>query len=51
MPFQLRLPAPFLDALPDDYDSTAFHRNPELRPAIERGSTAMAALLEAEARS
>jgi uncharacterized protein YndB with AHSA1/START domain len=36
-------------ALPDDYDSTAFHLNPEMRPAIERGSAAMAALLEAEA--
>jgi hypothetical protein len=37
--------------LPDDYDSTAFHLNPEMRPAIERGSAAMAALLEAEADS
>jgi uncharacterized protein YndB with AHSA1/START domain len=35
--------------LPDDYDSTAFHLNPEMRPAIERGSAAMAALLEADA--
>jgi uncharacterized protein YndB with AHSA1/START domain len=34
--------------LPDDYDSTAFHLNPEMRPAIERGSAAMAALLEAD---
>ncbi len=34
--------------LPDDYDSTAFHLNPEMRPAIDRGSAAMAALLEAE---
>jgi uncharacterized protein YndB with AHSA1/START domain len=34
--------------LPDDYDSTAFHLNPEMRPTIERGSAAMAALLEAE---
>ena len=32
--------------LPDDYDSTAFHLNPEMRPTIERGSAAMAALLE-----
>ena len=32
--------------LPDDYDSTAFHLNPEMRPAIDRGSAAMAALLE-----
>jgi uncharacterized protein YndB with AHSA1/START domain len=32
--------------LPDDYDSTAFHLNPDMRPAIERGSAAMAALLE-----
>jgi uncharacterized protein YndB with AHSA1/START domain len=37
--------------LPDDYDSTAFHLDPELRPVIERGSAAMAALLEAEADS
>jgi uncharacterized protein YndB with AHSA1/START domain len=37
--------------LPDDYDSTAFHLNPEMRPAIERGSAAMASLLEAEADS
>jgi uncharacterized protein YndB with AHSA1/START domain len=37
--------------LPDDYDSAAFHLNPEMRPAIERGSAAMAALLEAEADS
>lgn len=37
--------------LSDDYDSTTFHLNPEMRPAIERGSAAMAALLEAEANS
>jgi uncharacterized protein YndB with AHSA1/START domain len=37
--------------LPDDYDSTAFHLNPDMRPAIERGSAAMAALLDAEADS
>jgi uncharacterized protein YndB with AHSA1/START domain len=35
--------------LPDDYDSAAFHLNPDMRPAIERGSAAMAALLEAHA--
>ncbi len=35
--------------LPDDYDSAAFHLNPEMRPVIARGSAAMAALLEAEA--
>jgi uncharacterized protein YndB with AHSA1/START domain len=35
--------------LPEDYDSTAFHLNPEMRPTIERGSAAMAALLQAEA--
>jgi uncharacterized protein YndB with AHSA1/START domain len=35
--------------LPDDYDSTAFHLDPDMRPAIERGSAAMAALLEADA--
>jgi uncharacterized protein YndB with AHSA1/START domain len=34
--------------LPDDYDATAFHLNPEMRPVIERGSAAMAALLDAE---
>jgi uncharacterized protein YndB with AHSA1/START domain len=34
--------------LPADYDSTAFHLNPEMRPVIERGSSAMAALLEAD---
>jgi uncharacterized protein YndB with AHSA1/START domain len=32
--------------LPDDYDSTAFHLNPAMRPAIERGSAAMQALLD-----
>jgi uncharacterized protein YndB with AHSA1/START domain len=35
--------------LPDDYDSAAFHLNPDMRAPIERGSAAMAALLEAEA--
>lgn len=34
--------------LPDDYDSTTFHLNPDMRPAIDRGSAAMAALLEAQ---
>jgi uncharacterized protein YndB with AHSA1/START domain len=34
-------------ALPDDYDATAFHLNPEMRPAIDRGSAAMGALVEA----
>jgi uncharacterized protein YndB with AHSA1/START domain len=33
--------------LPADYDSTAFHLNPDMRPAIDRGSAAMAALLDA----
>jgi uncharacterized protein YndB with AHSA1/START domain len=33
--------------LPEDYDSSAFHLNPDMRPTIERGSAAMAALLEA----
>ncbi|HEY5198644.1 MAG TPA: SRPBCC domain-containing protein [Solirubrobacteraceae bacterium] len=33
--------------LPDDYDSTAHHLNPDMRPAIQRGSAAMAALLDA----
>jgi uncharacterized protein YndB with AHSA1/START domain len=32
--------------LPDDYDSTAFHLNDAMRPAIERGSAAMQALLD-----
>ncbi|MGH2869638.1 MAG: SRPBCC domain-containing protein [Solirubrobacteraceae bacterium] len=36
--------------LPEDYDSTAFHLNPDMRSTIERGSAAMAALLEADAR-
>ena len=35
--------------LPDEYDSTAFHLNPAMRPVIDRGSAAMAALLEADA--
>ena len=34
--------------LPDDYDSTAFHLDPDMRPLIERGSAAMAALIEAD---
>lgn len=33
--------------LPPSYDSSAFHLDPAMRPAIERGSAAMAALLEA----
>jgi uncharacterized protein YndB with AHSA1/START domain len=37
------------DKLPDDYDSAAFHLNPDMRATIERGSAAMAALLEADA--
>jgi uncharacterized protein YndB with AHSA1/START domain len=32
--------------LPEDYDSTAFHLNPAMRPAIDRGSAAMQALLD-----
>jgi uncharacterized protein YndB with AHSA1/START domain len=32
--------------LPDDYDTLTFHELPEMRPVIERGSAAMAALLE-----
>lgn len=35
--------------LPDDYDSAAFHLNPDMRSTIERGSAAMAALLEDDA--
>lgn len=34
--------------LPDDYDTLTFHENAEVRPVIERGSAAMAALLEAD---
>ena len=37
--------------LPEDCDSTAFHLNPDMRPAIDRGSAAMAALLEADGES
>ncbi|MGI8624858.1 MAG: SRPBCC domain-containing protein [Solirubrobacteraceae bacterium] len=36
--------------LPEEYDSLTFHKNPEMRPIIERGSAAMAALLEADAK-
>jgi uncharacterized protein YndB with AHSA1/START domain len=32
--------------LPDDYDPLRFHEIPELRPVIERGSAAMAVLLD-----
>lgn len=35
--------------LPDDYDSAAFHLNPEMRSTIERGSMAMDVLLKADA--
>ena len=28
----------YLLYLPDDYDSSAFYLNPEMRPAIDRGS-------------
>jgi uncharacterized protein YndB with AHSA1/START domain len=35
--------------LPDDYDTTAYHLNSEMRPVIERGSNAMARLLDAAA--
>jgi uncharacterized protein YndB with AHSA1/START domain len=31
--------------LPDDYDSSAFHLDPDVRPTIERGSAAMTTLL------
>jgi uncharacterized protein YndB with AHSA1/START domain len=34
--------------LPQDYDSAAFHLIPEMRPVIERGSSAMQALLDAD---
>jgi uncharacterized protein YndB with AHSA1/START domain len=32
--------------LPDDYDSTAFHLNPDMRETIDAGSAAMQALLD-----
>ena len=35
--------------LPADYDSAAFHLNPDMRPVIQRGSAAMQALLDAQA--
>ncbi|MCW2926464.1 MAG: hypothetical protein JWM86_432 [Thermoleophilia bacterium] len=35
--------------LPADYDSTTFHMNPDMRPAIDRGLAAMQALLDADA--
>lgn len=38
-------------ALPAAYDSTAFHLDPDMRSTIERGSAAMAALLEADAHA
>jgi predicted enzyme related to lactoylglutathione lyase len=37
--------------LPDDYDSLNFHQIPGVRPIIERGSAAMAALLEADGKT
>jgi uncharacterized protein YndB with AHSA1/START domain len=37
--------------LPGDYDTLTFHQNPEMRPVIQRGSAAMAALLEADAKA
>jgi hypothetical protein len=36
--------------LPEGYDCTALHLNPAMRSTVERGSAAMAALLEADAR-
>ena len=35
--------------LPDGYDPRAAHLDPEMRPTIDRGSTAMAMLLDADA--
>lgn len=35
--------------LPDDYDATAYHLDPQMRPVIQRGSNAMAQLLDAAA--
>jgi uncharacterized protein YndB with AHSA1/START domain len=37
------------DELPADYDTLTFHEDPAVRPVIERGSAAMAALLAADA--
>jgi uncharacterized protein YndB with AHSA1/START domain len=37
--------------LPEEYNPMEFHLLPEMRPIIDRGSTAMAALLEADAKS
>ena len=37
--------------LPDDYDTLTFFERPEMQPVIERGSAAMAALLEEDARA
>jgi uncharacterized protein YndB with AHSA1/START domain len=34
--------------LPDEYDSAAFHLDPAMRSTIDRGSSAMAAVLEAD---
>lgn len=36
--------------LPEDYDTLHFHELPAMRPVIDRGSAAMAALLEADAQ-
>ena len=36
--------------LPEQYDPLTFYQDPEVRPMIERGSAAMTALLEADAR-
>lgn len=35
--------------LPEEYDPLRFHEPPEMQPIIQRGSAAMAALLEAHA--
>ena len=37
------------DSLPEDYDSAAFHKDPNMRSTIERGSAAMAVLLAGDA--
>jgi uncharacterized protein YndB with AHSA1/START domain len=36
--------------LPADYDPLTFHTRPDMRPVIERGSAAMASLLEQDGR-
>ena len=48
-PRQLALDLHLRDSLPEDYDSAAFHKDPNMRSTIERGSAAMAVLLAGDA--